>query len=350
MRAPKKLVKKLGISAASLLLLLVASELVLRALEPGPFSFFDSHPYRHHPDNALVARHKPDFAGRWDGTWYGTNSQGFRGPELELDFGEDEFRVVCVGDSCTFGKAVKESESWPRQLETMMRAEANADWRPVVANLGVNGYSGKTYELIFREEGVPLKPHLVALGYNLNDFPNVIEATDKAVFGQRGLRRAIPTGVRDWMGRFALYRQARATYYHLNRERDWKNAESFAAGTASQDLDSEVWRKQRAFLSAIKSQVDALDSKLAVFLFPYESQVYLDSFDTTPIDRLREICHQLDIPFVDLAAEFRARAREMDPAPSLFLRGDRYHPNAEGYRIVAESVLQVVRGHSWLPQ
>jgi hypothetical protein len=152
------------------------------------------------------------------------------------------------------------------------------------------------------------------------------------------------------MGRFALYRQARATYYHLNRERDWKNAESFAAATASQDLDSEVWQQQRAFLSAIKSQVDALDSKLAVFLFPYESQVYLDSFDTTPIDRLREICHQLDIPFVDLAAEFRARAREMDPAPSLFLRGDRYHPNAEGYRIVAESVLQVVRGQSWLPQ
>ena len=87
---------------------------------------------------------------------------------------------------------------------------------------------------------------------------------------------------------------------------------------------------------------------MAVFLFPYESQVYLDVYDTTPIDRLRETCARLGVPFVDLADEFRQAARSSNPPRKLFLRGDRYHPNAEGYHIVARRMLGLIEGRDWL--
>ena len=350
MHSLKKLLTRLGISLASLLLLGIVGELICRAREPGPFTLLDARPYT--PHETLRHVHTPGFRGRWDGSWYEINSLGQRGPEYVLGDPGKEYRVVCLGDSCTFGKGVYERECWPRQLETMLSEEArrtHAEWTPKVANLGVNGYSGKSYMRMFEQRGKQLEPDLVVVGYNLNDFPNAIKAVDEAVFGKRGLRQAVPTGLRDFLGRFALYRFARATYYVLNREKDWGNAEGFARGAGDAGLDSEVWATQRSYLQGIRDAAREVGARTAVFLFPYESQVYLDSYVQTPIERLSALCAELEIPFVDLASEFRAAARRTEPPMPLFLRGDRYHPNALGYQIVAEAVRALILDKSWLP-
>ena len=212
----------------------------------------------------------------------------------------------------------------------------------------MNGYSGATYERIFRDLGADLKPHVVVVGYNLNDFPNAIQAVDEKVFQERGLRKLLSQGLRDFLGRFASYRWTRQTYYHMRRERDWRNAEAFARGAADAPLDSEVWQRQEGYLAEIRDLAAEHGGKVAVFLFPYESQVYLDAYDSTPIDRLRDACSRLGLPFVDLADEFRTRARELDPPRQLFLKGDRYHPNPDGYAIVAGRVAEVLGAQGWL--
>lgn len=340
-----KILKKLAISVATLFVLFVIGELTTRAMEPGPFSLFDSNPYVFLEDDPRVVRHAPDFSGRWDGTWYTTSERGLRGPSRDPSFSADELRVVAVGDSCTFGKGVEEQDSWPRQLEGLLASALPA--RSVhVWNLGHNGYSGATYERIFREIGAGLEPHIVVIGYNLNDFPNAIRAVDEKVFRDRKLRRFLPQDVRNMFGRLALYRWARQTYYHMKRESDWQNAEAFARGAA--DAPPEVWEQQRGYLRSIRDQAAENGGRVAVFLFPYESQVYLDSFDTTPIERLASLCEELELPFVDLAEEFRREARAEDPPRQLFLKGDRYHPNPEGYSIVAQGVHQLLRDQGWL--
>ena len=141
MSRPKKLLRKLGLSAASLLVLFLVGELVTRGLEPGPFSLLDRNPYVDHPEDRRIHRHAPNFVGRWDGTWYETSARGLRGPDPEPSFAEDELRVVALGDSCTFGKGVNEEDTWPRQLEGLL-AEAAPERRVAVWNLGHNGYSG----------------------------------------------------------------------------------------------------------------------------------------------------------------------------------------------------------------
>lgn len=345
--ALRKILPKLALSAGSLLFLGLAAEVTLRALEPGPFSLLDSNPYRPHPDLHHV--HEPDFQGRWDSTWYSIDSRGLRGSELELGDPEQEYRVACLGDSCTFGKGVREVDSWPRQLEALLETELAGGQRAVVANLGVNGYSGKDYVARLAEFGLPLEPDLVVVGYNLNDFPNAIRAVDEVVYQKRGLRRLLPTGLRDGLGRFALYRKARAIYYHLKREQDWASAEKFAREAGAEDEDSETWQLQRGFLEEIRDRTREAGGELVVFLFPYESQVYLDGYERRPIERLAAICSDLEIPFVDLAEEFRSVAREQPDGPGLFLLGDRYHPSATGYGVVAERVLELIRERGWLP-
>ena len=347
MRLPRNLRKKLALSFMSLLVLFVVGEVVARVIEPGPFSLWYENPYVHH-DDGRAHRHRAGFTGRWDGTWYATNSLGMRGPELDLEHTPSELRVACIGDSCTFGKGVVAEHTWPRQLEGLLAAELGADRRVVCANLGVNGYSGATYRRIFADLGDEVRPNLVVVGYNLNDFPNAIKAVDEQVFRQRGLRKLLSQDLRDKLGRLALYRLARQTYYHLKRRSDWEKAEQFARGAADQDLDSEVWREQEEHLVAIRDQAAGYGARTVVFLFPYESQVYLDSYDTTPIDRLKEVGGRNDIPVIDLAELFRARARREDPPKELFLRGDRYHPNPEGYHLVAQRVLEELRAQGWL--
>ena len=68
------------------------------------------------------------------------------------------------------------------------------------------------------------------------------------------------------------------------------------------------------------------------------------------MDWLRGLCEERGIPFVSMIDEYRARARSASPPIQLFLRGDRYHPNAEGYTLVARKVMEVVRAQGWLPR
>jgi lysophospholipase L1-like esterase len=343
----RTLLRKASISMAALGGAFLVAETLTRSLEPGPFSLLDRNPYVVHPEDARVVLHKPGFEGRWDGTWYQINPLGLRGPAIEADASEDIYRIVALGDSCTFGKGVVEGDTWPRQLESLLGEALSGVRRVVVANLGVNGYSGTTYERIFREVGLGLEPDLVVVGYNLNDFPNAIRAVDEYVFGNRKARRLISQDLRDVLGRTATYRWLRQAYYHSQREEDWKRAEAFARGAQGSGGTDDAWREQVEYLESIRDQASAIGAKTAVFLFPYESQVYLDSFDTAPIERLRETCADLELPFVDLAEEFRRRARRSDPVRELFLKGDRYHPNPEGYRIVAEEVMKLVVGRKW---
>ncbi|QDV08268.1 GDSL-like Lipase/Acylhydrolase [Planctomycetes bacterium Poly30] len=347
----RRLAKKLSISAVALLLAAVGLELVLRAMEPGPFSLFDRYPYvESKPD--LHVRHKPGFVGRWDATWYEIDERGFRGEAQPMTFGPDELRVVCLGDSCTFGKGVLDSDTWPRQLEARLDATLDGGGDAVVFNLGLNGAHPRVYRQFLEEHVEELKPNLILIGYNINDFPNTIRAVDEKVFNERTLRTLIPQSVRDGFGRLAMYRKARAVYYDTQKARDWKASEKVASEAASESDDglaegvsSEVWDLQRQYLSDIREMAKASEAEVFVFLFPYESQVFLDTYDRTPIVTLSKVCEDLGMSFFDLTDRFRSAARQETPPRQLFLSGDRYHPNAEGYGIVADVILEELIAH-----
>jgi len=71
------------------------------------------------------------------------------------------FRIVTIGDSFTFGDEVSDAETWPAQLERILRSESVP---ARVFNLGTNAYGIDQAVLRLVRDGTPLRPDVVILG------------------------------------------------------------------------------------------------------------------------------------------------------------------------------------------
>jgi lysophospholipase L1-like esterase len=100
-------------------------------------------------------------------TWtLDTNSQGYRGPEAGPRRPGMPARVVCLGDSSTYGWGVEPSESYPAQLQELLDERSPAEWE--VFNLGVPGYTSFQGRLLL-ERLRELDPDVVVISFGSND-------------------------------------------------------------------------------------------------------------------------------------------------------------------------------------
>ena len=120
--------------------------------------------------------------------WQGrvSNSLGFRNPEFALARQPRSLRVVCFGDSSTFGIGNRMAETWPAQLESQLRQASWArDYAAIeVINAGVPGYSSWQGLQHMRQEIGRLQPDIVLASYANNDFWHWDDTTDRNHAGQ----------------------------------------------------------------------------------------------------------------------------------------------------------------------
>jgi lysophospholipase L1-like esterase len=96
------------------------------------------------------------------------NSQGFRNAEFPTKKSSSTFRIVCIGDSWTFGANVGQDQAYPQQLKAMLRREfSKADIE--VFNLGVLGYSTYQGLELLKSRLNSLDPDVVVIGFGMND-------------------------------------------------------------------------------------------------------------------------------------------------------------------------------------
>lgn len=88
-----------------------------------------------------------------------TNSRGMRGrAEYTDEKPADTLRVVCIGDSFTFGNDSKGRDTWPVLLESLLDEQLGAT---EVLNLGVSGYGVDQVVLMLEERGLAFSPDVV---------------------------------------------------------------------------------------------------------------------------------------------------------------------------------------------
>jgi lysophospholipase L1-like esterase len=104
-------------------------------------------------------------APRWEVT---LDAEGFRDGELAASKSEDAFRIVCLGDSWTFGANVDDAATYPRRLADRL-GRAFPHGRFEVRNLGVMGYSSHQGLELLRRRALALQPDVVVLGFAMND-------------------------------------------------------------------------------------------------------------------------------------------------------------------------------------
>ena len=139
-------------------------------------------------------RHKP--------TWnIALNSQGFRAPEFEVPKPRGRVRIVCLGDSWTFGSNVNQDQAYPQRLQALLRrAFPTADIE--VLNLGVFGYTSFQGLALLRRQVLVLDPDVVVLGFGMND-------SSTAGFRDEDLAREASSWAKDLAGRSAIVRLLR---------------------------------------------------------------------------------------------------------------------------------------------
>jgi lysophospholipase L1-like esterase len=101
---------------------------------------------------------------------YSNNSYGFRGKEFDIEKPEGVFRIVAIGASTTYGVANSDENTYPTQLERIIRE--NGYKNVEVLNAGVTGYTTIETFLNFYLRVLDLSPDMVIFYQARNDvFP-----------------------------------------------------------------------------------------------------------------------------------------------------------------------------------
>jgi lysophospholipase L1-like esterase len=96
------------------------------------------------------------------------NSEGFRNGEFPKEKPPSAFRIICLGDSWTFGANVGQEEAYPQRLGALLRQEFPAAHFEVF-NLGVLGYSSYQGLELLRRKAIEMAPDLLVIAFAMND-------------------------------------------------------------------------------------------------------------------------------------------------------------------------------------
>lgn len=108
----------------------------------------------------------------------GVNSKGFRDREFSVNKPKNTFRIICLGDSVTFGWPNKSEEAYAKRLEALLNEKIKT-YRFEVINAGVLGYASYQGLKYLETEIIKYHPDLVTVHFGPNDAAPALYFSDK---------------------------------------------------------------------------------------------------------------------------------------------------------------------------
>jgi lysophospholipase L1-like esterase len=362
--------KKLLFYAATLglfLLLGLATEGILRLVAPGL-------------KNTYFAPVDPDTGvGYTGGHPFSYNRFRMREIEFPRARPDGERRILCLGDSITFGYGLAAESAWPKVLQRRVAAEGGGAFC-----INASGTGATTHRQLefYKEVGHTFGAELVIVGFCMNDVRRKWVKSDLRAGRARngpaedakGLVRAGRlTKAMEWRQRLRrsylvagidlLATEGTKRYIvPLTSKKNWIHAypyqvHCFGIGPAAE----QAWVDTTESLERLNEEVRRQGARLVVAAFPYQFQISdhekdnpygvdKSSFKVDPFDRLREIAARAGFEFVDLRARFAASRASMlrGEADWDSLYVDFCHPNAAGQRIAADAIYERLLGSGLL--
>jgi lysophospholipase L1-like esterase len=252
-------------------------------------------------DRDLLIRMRPDFEQTYPRLFVQrngretyqvrTNDRGFRTPPFTESKRPGVIRVVCLGDSSTFGMNVEEVDSYPRQLARLL--EQDHPGRFEVLNLGVPGYTSRQGLELLRREVLALEPDVVTFAFGTNDrFPQRPITDDEAIRFNQSLLGTLLFEVRGGMDRLHVYRSLRALSRRVV-QLDYDFVGGGGPRSTPEDIRNAVVAAHAA-LSPIGASLLVVDS---------------DFFVTDAAESMYTGAQQAGARFVDLPGELREERR-----------------------------------------
>jgi len=299
-----------------------------------------------------------------------TNAQGFRGVEpVAAVKPAGMLRVLCLGDSFTYGVGVDDDAAYPAILEDLLRRRL-PQRNVQVVNAGVPFYDIFDELSYFREKGSKLKPDIVVVQFFIND----LEAMAGSFFREDLLvrqggrynpleqatgRESVERSLNGWFKRYfpevARFVQSglppsgpsraetgQFAAYHVRPT----DAELALIGNRGRLLTadpvvarSRLWDNYRRGLLALRDAVEATGARFLFVLAPDASQVREDL--DQPALALVPFCRENGIPIIDMARQLRAMSGEAVDRYYLLPRNG--HLNADGNTVMAMAVAKAIQ-------
>ncbi|MBI4718389.1 MAG: hypothetical protein HY763_11330 [Planctomycetes bacterium] len=285
-------------------------------------------------------RMRAGYLGTYSGVPLVTNSDGYRSQEISLEKPPGTRRVVCLGDSLTFGHGVAAEDAYPQQLEQLLRRKSGGSSFEVL-NTGVEGFSTfqETAEL---RRCLKYEPDAAVLLFCLNDVTEKYLALRS--FGGTGIGyHGVADGTAGFAFRWLLAARPYSSVIQLltptRSEADRRQAYAVRALWEQPHAPhlEDAWRRAEAELSELAAYCRERNIALLVAVAPYRSQFSLGDVAFVPQRRLHAYLASLSVPSIDLVGALTECARIAELVPeALFLDGA--HLNAQGNRCVAAAI------------
>jgi hypothetical protein len=274
-----------------------------------------------------------------------TNSHGLREREFPTLPERGVVRILCLGDSLTFGDGVAVEDTYPKQLEALLRKKGNAKYE--VINAGVPSYDTWQEVVYFQEWGVQLRPRIVVMGFYANDpvpRPETVKnfLTPGGTLRRQGFGGMFPDSVVHALkgSRLLLFLRDRISKVvnRIHPSFEYLHQQSLLTGTENSFVE-RGWREVDASLETMASLRKEHGFTLLLVIFPMPEQLVHDHPRAYYQSRVQAIANKHAIPSIDLLDSFK---REFNGFGSLLIEWDG-HPNPNAYRIATKEIAGFIR-------
>jgi len=274
-----------------------------------------------------------------------TNSYGLRDREFTLKPDHGRFRILCLGDSLTFGNGVDSSSTYPKQLEALLNSSGQQGYE--VINAGVPGYDLWQEAAYLKQYGLQFSPKLVIIGFYANDIVPKPKAIYQTIDEVSGFMRK--KGVEGLFSYETIHLFKRSRLLLLLRDRyqklmngitpppEYLHQTALLTGRVDRFVE-DGWREVEASLLEMTKLARQHNFALLIVIFPMPEQVIRIYPHAHYPAKLKEIAESNRIPYIDLMPLFLERFNGFG---SLFIDWDG-HPNAQAYKIAAEAIYHIL--------
>lgn len=294
---------KFFITAISLGLSLIVSEVTLRILDP----------LAPHRGRVAVEHFKK-----------AKNSKGLRGTK-DFPLLHNSFRILALGDSFTYGLRLEESGTWPNQLEQVL-SERHPSIE--VLNGGRPGTNTKQQLRLFRNTLSDYNPDLVVVAFLLNDCTKLCSNCGPVTIAKRLENRINkPVGLARYSYIYRLL-SVRLLERRLT-------ARTIAMYKRPYERQTEPYQQCIESFHQFKRLSDLKKFRLIVFQYPMLFGLKGPyPFETEHV-QVQKALQSMDIPVVDLTSAFLGQ-RDKD----LWVHPRDSHPNRKANEIAAKRIAQ----------
>jgi len=269
------------------------------------------------------------------------NSLGFRDDELARPKPRDEFRILVLGDSITWGDYLQAEEVYVEHIEMALQGQLG-EKRVEVINAGIGDIGLKEEIRILEERGLAVEPDLVLVSFYLND-----SRPPWGFIGERGrpgwLRRHSVLAetlhrkmrLERWIKRGGKERFDWVLQQYKLNWKDDPDAFQQLASLARYDWGAAWEEDAWVVIDEQLNRLQALSRKhqfpVAIIIFPVSFQVYAGFLEDKPQRLIQEKSTSRGFQSFDLLPLLRVHQDD-----DLFY--DMCHPRPETNRLIGEAI------------